>query len=291
MSILLLPFSFHEFLDARGHKLESVQSSDEKIRTLALLDEYLEFGGYPEVALESDNGLKQKLLENYLDLTIYKDIIERHGIKDTLLVKWLIKSIMSSYTKEISINKIYTTLKSQGRKLSKDELYTLASLINDSFFAIYLPRFSYSLRKREPTGKAYLCDIGFAKLIGSSVDFGKKMENVVFLELTRRQDVAVEMFYWKTQSEEVDFVVKKGAKVVQLIQVTKQEKDEKTKDREARALLKASKALDCQDLLIITNDEESIKEHEWYGIKCKIKYASLCGWLLQNERCEYTSDE
>ncbi|MEK6874645.1 MAG: ATP-binding protein [Nanoarchaeota archaeon] len=284
LSVLLLPFSFAEFLSAKGYKVESNQSSDEMIKTLSLLDEYLEFGGYPEVVLEKDNDLKQKTLENYLDLTIYKDMVERHGIKDTLLVKWLIKSIMSSYTKEISINKIYSTLKSQGRKFSKDELYTLASMISDSFFAIYLPRFSYSIRKREPTGKAYLCDIGFARLIESSIDVGKKMENTIFLELTRRQEIGVELFYWKTQSEEVDFVLKRGTKVIQLIQVSKQGKDEKPKDREARALLKARKALDCQNLLIITQDEETTKEYEWYGIKENIKSIPLWKWLLQTEK-------
>ena len=283
LSYLLLPFSFTEFLKANDHKVGPIQSSEEKIKTLALLDKYLQFGEYPEIVLEKDNNTKQKILENYLDLTVYKDIIERHGIKDSLLVKWLIKSIMSSYTKEVSINKLYTTLKSQGRKVSKDELYTLASLINDSFFAIYLPKFSYSIRKREPTGKAYLCDTGFAGLIDSSVDTGKKMENVVFLELTRRQETGSEIFFWKTQSEEVDFVIKKGAIVTQLIQVSKQGSDEKTKEREVRALLKSSKALNCRDLLIITQDKEATEETEWYGIKGKIRFIPLWKWLLKNE--------
>ncbi|MEK6959600.1 MAG: ATP-binding protein [Nanoarchaeota archaeon] len=284
LSYLILPFSFTEYLDIKGYEANSVQSSERTIKILSSLDEYLEFGGYPEVVLEKDDDLKQKTLENYLDLTIYKDMVERHGIKDTMLVKWLIKSIMSSYTKEISVNKIYSTLKSQGRNFSKDELYRLASHVNDSFFAMYLPRFSYSIRKREPTGKAYLCDIGFARLIESSPDIGKKMENTVFIELIRRQDTGMELFFWKTQSEEVDFVIKKGSKAIQLIQVSKHGKDEKLKDREARALLKAGKTLDCQNLLIITQDEESIKEYEWYGIKGSVQSIPLWKWLLQNEK-------
>lgn len=278
---LLLPFSFKEILEFKKIEAPKLVSSDEKIKILRALDEYIEFGGFPEVVLEKNRDLKLKILESYFDLVVYKDIAERHGLKDSILIKWFIKSIASSYTKEVSINKLYLALKSQGRVISKDELYTYAALITDSLFSLYLPKYSGSIRKREPVNKAYLCDTGFSKIIEVTKDTGKKMENIVFLELTRTSSPLAEIYFWKNvQQEEVDFVVKEGTKITKLIQVCYDIQETKTKEREIRALLKASKELKCKNLLIITYDYESEKDAEWFGMKGKIKYIPLWKWLL-----------
>src|SRR3989338_7482387 len=268
ISYLLLPFSFREFLNLKEFPVSRLTSSEEKTKILALMDEYLEFGGFPEVVLEQNKDTKLKIIESYLDLTVYKDIVERHGIKDSMLIKWLIKSVASSYTKEISINKIYDTLKSQGRKISKDELYTYASLLNDSLFALYLPKFSWSARKREPVNKVFLCDTGFVKMIEIGRDAGKKMENAFYLEMLRRKSPVIEHFFWKNvQHEEVDLIVKEGAKITHLIQISKELDNPELKEREIRPLLKASKELKCDELAIITEDYEAEEDAEWRGIK------------------------
>jgi len=281
LSYLLLPFSFKEFLKFKEAQVNKPISSEEKAGILALLDEYLEFGGFPEVVLEKNNELKLKILESYLDLTVYKDIVERHGIKDSMLIKWFIKSMASSYAKEISTNKLYLTLKSQGRKVSKDELYVYASLLSDALFVFYLPKFSWSVRKREPVNKAYLCDVGFARVIEITKDRGKKMENAVFLELTGRMTPLTELYFWKNiQQEEVDFVVKEASKISQLIQVSDNIDDVGTKKREIRSLLKAGRELNCKNLLVITEDYEAEEDAEWYRIRGKIRFIPLWKWLL-----------
>ncbi len=172
-------------------------------------------------------------------------------------------------------------MKSQGRKLSKDELYSYASIIEDSFFVFYLPKFSYSVRKREPVNKIYLCDVGFTKIIETNEVVGKKMENVVFLELLRRKKPTSEFFYWKnTLQEEVDFVIKEGSQIKELVQVCKDIDVVETKQRETRALLKASKELKCKDLIIITENYESEENVEWFGLKGKVKFIPIWKWLL-----------
>ena len=284
LSYLLLPFSFKEFLQVRGFKVSKFVSTEEKTDILRQLGEYLESGGFPEVVLEPEMDTKIKILESYLDMVIYKDIVERHGVRDSLLVKWLIKSIASSYTKEISIHKIYLTLKSQGRKISKDELYIYASLLNDSFFALYLPKFSWSLRKREPVNKVFLCDVGFARMVEVGKDIGKKMENILYLELLRRKKPTNELYFWKNaQQEEVDFVIKEGRKITRLIQVVEKIADTDVKEREIRALLKASKELKCDDLIIITENYEDKKEESRKDIRRKISYIPLWKFLLSEE--------
>lgn len=284
ISYLLLPFSFEEFLKVKKFEYLEMLSSDKKINLLNLLSEYLEFGGFPEVVLSNNHELKLKNIESYFELTVYKDIIERYKIKDASLIKWFLKSAASRYAKELSINKIYLTLKSQGRKISKDELYFYSSMVEDSMFLFYLPKFSKSIRKKSAINKVYLNDTGFAKLFGYDEEIGKKMENMVFLELVRRKNPLISLFYWKnTQQEEVDFVIVENNKIKQLIQVCKDIYEEKTKQREVRSLLKASKELDCKDLKIITENYESEEDVEWFGIKGRIIFTPVWKWLLEQE--------
>ena len=282
LSYLLLPFSFKEFLRVKNMDFGKLISSEERIQLLKLLGEYLEFGGFPEVVMEQDIGQKIKNLESYFELTVYKDIVERYKLKDSLLVKWFIKSLASSYAKEVSINKIYLTLKSQGRKTSKDELYSYNAMVEDSLFAFYLPKFNFSIRKREPVNKAYLCDLGFAKLFEMDKDIGKRMENAVYLELLRRKKPNMEFSFWKNvQQEEVDFIIKEGKQIKELVQVCKDIANPETKQREVRALLKASKELRCKNLIVITEKYETEEEAEWFGLHGKIKFIPIWKWLLE----------
>lgn len=278
LSYLLLPFSFKEFLRARNYEAPKLLSSEEKLKILKFMDEYLEFGGFPEVVTEKNEEQKIKNLESYFELIVYKDLVERYKIRDSKLIKWITKSLASSYTKELSINKIYLTLKSQNRKVSKDELYSYYSMVEDSFFAFYLPKFSYSIRKKEPISKIYLCDVGFVKLV-TDKDTGKKMENVVYLELLRRKKPNIEFSFWKNaQKEEVDFIIKEGTQIKVLMQVCKEIQDSQTKQREVRALLKASKELHCENLSIITEDYESCEKFKGK----KINFIPLWKWLLED---------
>ena len=111
---------------------------------------------------------------------------------------------------------------------------------------------------------------------------GRLMENTVFIELKRREfeGKISQIFYWKAhQQREVDFVIKKGGKITQLIQVCYEiENYSATKEREIKNLLKASKELKCKDLLVITWD---YKEKETYKNKT-IKYIPLWKWLLES---------
>src|SRR3989338_8110973 len=161
------------FLQLRKAYPSSLVSSKDKTRISALLREFLELGGFPEVILEENREVKTKILENYFELTVFKDIIERYKVRDSFLVKWFIKSMAASYTKEVSIHKMYLTLKSQNRSIGKEELYSYASMCNDSLFIFYLPKFSWSIRKREPVHKAYLSDVGFSKITEVTPDRGK----------------------------------------------------------------------------------------------------------------------
>ncbi|MEK6893683.1 MAG: ATP-binding protein [Nanoarchaeota archaeon] len=284
LSYLLLPFSFNEFLKMKKYKDNiNLLDSKEKSILLSLLEEYLEFGGFPEIILEQDKEKKLKIINEYFSLIVYRDIIERYKLKNTLLVKWIIKALSSSFSNEFSVNKLFLTLKSQGFRVSKNTLYSYVSILEDSLFSFMHPKFNYAIRnKKFSINKAYLCDTAFVKLVENSRDIGRKMENMVFLQLERRKGSLTTISYWKnTQGEEVDFVIKEGVNIKQLIQVSYNISDSETKKREIRSLLRASKELKCNNLIVITWDYEKIEEISWFGIKRKVHFVPVWKWLLK----------
>ena len=113
---------------------------------------------------------------------------------------------------------------------------------------------------------------------------GKGIEsNVTDTDITKKEEVEgrLKFYYWKNQQqEEVDFVVKNDSKIIQLVQVCYDLADPDTKKREVKALLKASKDLKCNNLLVINQDYSGEESLEWFGIKRKIKFIPLWKWLL-----------
>ncbi len=157
------------------------------------------------------------------------------------------------------------------------------SYIQEAFLIAVLERFSPKLKQQAiAPKKVYAIDQGFCNFIGFrlSEDRGRILENVVCIELLRKKarNQGMELYYWKNHLQnEVDFVIKKGRKVAQLIQVCYDISDPTTKEREIKALLKASEELGCRDLLVITSEKEG---EETIDGK-RITYVPLWRYLLQ----------
>lgn len=266
----IFPFSFKEVLNVKKFEIKKFYSSSEKALLANLLNEYLVYGGYPEAVIYREE--REKILRDIFDTAIYKDVIERGKIRNVAILKTLIKALLTS--REFSINKFYNYLKSQGMRVGKNVLYNYIELLNDAFFVFLLRKFSLSYKKAEQSlPKIYFVDNGLLSINGID-DKGRLMENLVFIELSRKSlDVA---YYQNIKKEEVDFVVKEGKKVQQLIQVCYDIENYITKEREIKALVEASKEFKCNNLLIITKDykaEERIKGK-------KLKFMPLSEWLL-----------
>ncbi|RMF88840.1 MAG: ATP-binding protein [Methanobacteriota archaeon] len=273
MDFTLFPFSFREFLDLSGVSFsKSDFYSTKKIsRVRLLLEDYMKLGGFPE-AYKFGARLPVKIYEDIIN----KDVIQRYGIRYKKALKDISRYLISNSAGEIT----YSKIKSVCSIRDVHTVRNYVSYLESAYLFFILERFSYKLKQQViAPKKVYAIDTG---IIGSmsfkmSSNTGKLMENIVAVELLRRKSYwhnRWEIYYWKDHlHHEVDFLVKEGQRVKQLIQVTYVSRKEEMEKREITSLFRASKELRCKDLLVITWDYESSDG--------QIKFIPLWKWLLQ----------
>ena len=281
ISYFLLPFSFREFLKVKKIFPKKFMSLDEEAKIKKLLREYLNEGSYPEVVLNENEERKRRILYEYHNTILYTDFVERFKLKSIEIARFVFDFFLQNYSNLFSINKIVNFFFSQGLRFGKSTIYEYVEKIPETLSVFFVEKISKSVYERKAwPRKAYICDLGLGNIVRFSEDMGKKMENTVFLELLRKtnKNPLLNFYYWKdSQGREVDFVVKQGLDVKQLIQVTYASSKDEVDKREIKGLLKASELLKCKNLLVITWDyeaEEKVKNK-------RIKFVPLWKWLLK----------
>lgn len=279
----LLPFSFREILGTKGIKITpEIFHSRERFLIKNYLSQYFKEGGFPEVVLEKKKDIKIRILKEYLETMFFKDLVERFNIKNQSVLREMIKYLASNISSLFSLNAFWKWIK-QTYPTSKKTLINYASYLAEIGLFFLVRKFSFSLKEQTQTPrKAYIVDNGLRTAYGFkfSEDRGKVLENSVFLKLKQKQtkDPLMEIFYWRDyEQREVDFVIKTGRKIKELIQVCANPEDFRIKKREINSLLEAAKKLKCKKLSVITQDyekEEKIKNQ-------KISFFPLWQWLLE----------
>lgn len=273
----LYPLSFEEFLGFKKFITDKFTFVEKQEEVKELLREYLIYGGFPEVALENDVTKKILLMKNYFETIRDKDIIKQFKLKEYKKFERLTFFLSSNLAKEVSAKGLAGVV-----KLSPSVVNNYFDLLEMAYFFFFLNHFAYSIKSQITfPRKCYCVDTGLSNAVSFkfSENLGRVYENAVFLELKRRQTLnpMTEIYYWKNpQQQEVDFVIKQGLKVNQLVQVCYNINDLKTKKREIRALKKAYKEFKCRNILIITEDYEAEEKID----TMKIKFIPLWKWLL-----------
>lgn len=250
------PLSFKEYCQFKQIDTNYYVATN-RAKIINAFKEYLKFGGFPEVVL-SQEIYKERILQEYFFVMLYKDLIERYEIKNPAPVRYFIKRVMANLTKPTSINRIYNELKSQGVSIGKNTLYELIEQTEAIYLFFSLTKYSPSLIKENSGDKKYYCiDTGLRHILlnSQSEDNRKLLENAVFLHLHRILLPQESIHYYK-EKKECDFLIADQMQVTQLIQVSWDIHDQETRQREIDGLLEASAATGCQNLLIITFDEE-----------------------------------
>ena len=276
LSYEVFPLSFKEYLRFNNVAVDP-HSSRSLARINNRLQKYLEAGGFPEV-IPYEDKLREKVLQEYFNVMIYRDLVERYEIKNQAVLKFFIKRMLASSTKQLSVNTIYNEFKSSGLKIGKNLLYEYLEACQHIYLAFVLNKFSYKLVNRELSDrKVYAVDNGLLNAITFrfSDDKGKAMEQAVFLEMKRRGE---EIYFFKEKFE-CDFIVKRGNTVAAAVQVAYSLTEEKTKKREIRGLVGACQEFGLKSGVMITNDPAD----EFIVERIKIRSVPLSLWLLSGD--------
>ncbi len=277
ISYEVYPFSFREFLSHRGVDVRRRETTKEKALLRRSFEDFLSTGGFPEIVQTSVN-LKSKALRSYLDVMMYRDLIDRYDIRNPEALKAFIMKRISNVGKELSVNKTFNELKSAGFDVSKSSMYRFAEWCEEIFLLFSLPQYHESLVKQQGyVKKNYCVDNGLITYTSfrASQDKGRLLENAVFIELKRR---GKEVFYHK-DTNECDFVrVDKGT-TLQVLQVSLSIEDPDVRKRELKGLLQAKKRTGAKEAIILTLEEEEdlVVEGE------KVQIIKVINWFLKNE--------
>lgn len=242
----LYPFSFKEYLLLKGTRYENMSTQIEA-EILKNFSRYLKGGGFPEFLVYK----KREFVERIYEDVIYKDLLVRFKIKETKSFKQLASYLFSNFTKEIS----YHSLKNFLGFKSVTSVRNYIDFMQDSYLIFELFKYDYSLKKQYTSNKkVYVVDNGMRNAVSfyASGDFGRLLENLVFVELKRRGE---DVFYFR-EGKECDFILRKGMKITEAIQVASRLDDPKTKKREIEGLLEALKKFKLKKGLIITENSE-----------------------------------
>jgi uncharacterized protein len=236
----LLPFSFAEALDYAGEAIPTVWPVAEmaRVRLRRSIDNYLLMGGFPEVQ-GLDERLRVRVLQDYVDVVVFRDVVERHKLTNVEALRYLVRRLLSAPAGRFSVNKFYNELRSQGRTVSKDTLYAALSHLEDAYLIAVVGLDDRSEAKRAVNPrKIYPIDPGLAAAysFSSARNTGHLLETVIYLELRRR---GFSCGYGKTsEGFEVDFIARRqGLGDEVLIQVAVHLDEPTTRERELRALM------------------------------------------------------
>lgn len=207
----LSPFSFKEYLSAKaptylGVYEKRVYGNEIRRQFNVLLNEFLLFGGYPQVVLADDVEEKKRYLQNIFNTLLLRDVKDLFGMADTDKLFFLLKALALQIGNLIN----YTELCNMtGYKL--DTLKKYIKILEDLYICKRCSSFSKNPRTElVKTPKIYFYDYGLRNIIINNftenrTDLGAMYENLVYGEFLKKEK---ELKYWRTKSgAEVDFIL------------------------------------------------------------------------------------
>lgn len=253
LQIDMLPFSLEEALQWQGGDTK-VSVDIATGRMMAMTDDYIRNGGYPETI--ASRQITQSYLGTLFDSILLKDVAKRHHIRNTADLYNLAAYMLSNFCNPLSLNELADALGFASVTTVKKFWGYLA----EPYLFFYLPRFNNKLKMMQKApNKVYIVDNGFVQgaAFNVSENLGRLLENQIFVELLRRGcQPGTTLFYYRSKNDkEVDFVVRKGTEVQQLIQVCYDMTSAKTRKRELDALVACAEELQCDNLWVVTRSQ------------------------------------
>jgi uncharacterized protein len=274
ISLEVYPLSFKEYARAElPDKLEEKNVSTAMLGKIrGLFQKYLHSGGIPEHIKHGQTDYLRALYESIL----YRDIIVRYNIQTDAVIKKLVFFLASNCSKETTYNALRKALDIG----SATTISNYCSYLESSYLCFFVSRYSDSVKSQLTSPKkVYFIDHAIVRTLGFrfSEDFGRMLENIVFIELKRRQ---FEVYYHREQKE-CDFIVRQGPNTVSAIQVCQHLSDSATKKRKVDGLLEALQRFSLQEGYILTESTEAIEQHKQAGEEYTVRIIPIWKWLLE----------
>lgn len=228
VQINMLPLSFKEYSSTINNNYSLI--SIEKV-----FSNYLSDGGFPYILNLPDESTKKDYLEGIYNTIVVKDVMARNKISESSILQSVIKFVFDNIGNTTSAKKISDTLTSYGRKISSPTIESYLQALEDSFIVKKVNRYEVSGKQILKTqNKYYVTDLGLQKVLlsNSKSNYGHKLENIVYLELLRRN---YKVFVGKVNNLEVDFVAEKDG-FTEYYQVSQSVLDETVLERELKPL-------------------------------------------------------
>ena len=270
IEIRLLPLSFKEFL--------TFYEFSESITMEEKFQRYLQFGGMPILREYHFNEPRSnQALEGIYSTVVLRDVLQHNPQADQATMQKIMLFLCSNIGSITSPNSIGNVLSNEGdiktgkvKNIAGKTVEKYIAMLRSAFIVSSVGRYDVKGKQLLKTlGKNYIVDIGFRNMLLGyrDVDRGHILENIVYLELIRRD---YNVYIGKVGETEIDFVAEKPNEKL-YIQVTESMQSTETRERELRPLRMIS---DNYEKIVLSMDHSYINSYDG------IKSINLIDWLL-----------
>jgi len=204
----LFPLDFEEFLWFKGINIsfeEEFQAKEKQRNRVfyekhkALYDEYLQFGGFPQVVLAGTQDQKERYLKDIFNSYFEKDVKSLADFRNISGFRELLLLLIKRTGSKLDVSKLASAL-----NLSRPTIYSYLSFLEQTYFISLVNAFSKSIdREISRSKKVYLCDTGIINIF-RNIDEGSLFENAVFNNLKLYGKIN---YFQNRSSSEIDFIL------------------------------------------------------------------------------------
>lgn len=269
----ILPYSFSEYLSANNIPYDdmNIATTSGRADVQRYFAEYFRFGGFPEGAQLAS---KRDYLNSVYQKIYIGDIATRNKIDNLFSLRILFRKMAESVKQPTSFTRLSNIIASTGAKLGKATIINYIEYSKDAFLIYPIKNIADNLTNRETNPKYYFVDNGIISILALDIDTSL-LENMVAMELIRRYGIDERVFFYN-RNIKVDFYIPDAALAIQVSY--NPHKTDETWQRESTALIKFTKVLDCQRLLILSYDTEETVEVNGKTIEVM----PVWKWLIQD---------
>lgn len=273
-TVELYPFSFREFCTFKNVDTVTMTTKAEAARRSAF-DQYMKQGGFPELVNEPQG---RQYVTNLVNDILNRDIQQRHMIRHFATFEKMAHHLMNIAPAVISPANLTQTFGFGSSQTTGNYI----KYLTQAYLLVKLNKYSAKSKLRVTDEKVYTVDVALMDKRPDAMageNLGWRLETIIFLELCRRKaDNDTDIYYYKkhARAKEIDFVVCKGNKILQMYQVAYDMTNEKTRKREIDSLIQASQSTKCTELYLITDSERNTIQKDGFTIHIIPAYE----WLL-----------